>query len=82
MVAIAIGSIAGWFLYDTVVELLLDPYCDYWRTVPPTSADEGVRTVLHGAVDPVLIKLKVSCSSGSSSPCRRALELWRFVVRG
>ena len=35
MVAIAVGAVVGWLLYDRIVELLLEPYCDYWRTVPP-----------------------------------------------
>ena len=32
--AIAVGSVVGWFLFDGVVDLLLNPYCDYWETVP------------------------------------------------
>jgi sec-independent protein translocase protein TatC len=84
MVAIAIGSIAGWFLYDTVVELLLDPYCDYWRTVPPNvRPTRECALFFMGAVDPVLIKLKVVVFLGLFIALPVVLwELWRFVVPG
>jgi len=52
MVAIAVGSVVGWFLYDAVVELLLDPYCDYWQTVPPeVRPTEECALFFAGAVD-------------------------------
>ena len=35
IVAIAVGGVIGWFLFDPVIDLLRNPYCDYWRTVPP-----------------------------------------------
>jgi sec-independent protein translocase protein TatC len=84
MVAIAVGSVAGWFLYDTVVELLLDPYCDYWRTVPPeVRPTEECALFFAGAVDPVLIKLKVVVFLGLFIALPVVLwELWRFIMPG
>lgn len=84
MVAIAIGSIVGWFLYDIVVKLLQEPYCDYWRTVPPAARPTRECALFFmGAVDPVLIKLKVVVFLGLFIALPVVLwELWRFVVPG
>jgi len=84
VIAIAIGSVAGWFLYSAVVELLLEPYCDYWQTVPPEmrTTDECALFFM-GAVDPVLIKLKVVVFLGLFLALPVVLwQLWRFVVPG
>ena len=32
--AIAVGAIVGWVLYDRVADLLLNPYCDYYESIP------------------------------------------------
>jgi sec-independent protein translocase protein TatC len=84
MVAITIGSLVGWFLYAPVVNLLLNPYCDYWRTVPPASRPTRECSLFFmGAVDPVLIKLKVVVFLGLFIALPVVLwELWQFVVPG
>ena len=84
MVAIALGSVAGWFLYDSVVNLLLEPYCDYWQTVPPdVRPTEECTLFFMGAVDPVLIKLKVVVFLGLVLALPVVLwELWRFIMPG
>ena len=84
MVAITIGSLVGWFLYRPVVNLLLEPYCDYWRTVPPASRPTRECSLFfNGAVDPVLIKLKVVVFLGLFIALPVVLwELWQFVVPG
>jgi sec-independent protein translocase protein TatC len=84
VIAIAVGSVAGWFLYDAVVELLIEPYCDYWATVPAEmrTTDECALFFM-GAVDPVLIKLKVVVFLGLFIALPVVLwQLWRFVVPG
>ncbi|HEU4355032.1 MAG TPA: twin-arginine translocase subunit TatC [Actinomycetota bacterium] len=84
VVAIAVGSVVGWLLYDTVIELLLEPYCDYWATVPPQNRPtEACSLFFMGAVDPVLIKLKVVVFIGLFIALPVVLwELWAFVVPG
>jgi sec-independent protein translocase protein TatC len=84
VVAIAVGSVVGWVLYDTVVELLLEPYCDYWQTVPAdVRPTEECALFFMGAVDPVLIKLKVVVFLGLFIALPVVLwQLWRFVVPG
>lgn len=83
-VAVAVGSVIGWFLYDPVLELLLDPYCDYLRSVPPeTRPTEGCQLFFMGAVDPVLIKLKLVVFLGLFIALPVVLwQLWAFVVPG
>jgi sec-independent protein translocase protein TatC len=84
MVAIAVGSVVGWFLYDPVIDLLLEPYCDYWRTVPPdVRPTEECALFFMGAVDPVLIKLKVVVFLGLFIALPVVLwEVWRFIMPG
>jgi sec-independent protein translocase protein TatC len=82
--AIAVGSIIGWFLYDAVVRLLLHPYCDYWRTVPPDVRPTKECTLFFmGAVDPVLLKLKVVVFLGLFIALPVVLyQIWGFIVPG
>jgi sec-independent protein translocase protein TatC len=82
--AIGVGSVVGWFLYDPVLRLLRDPYCDYYATVP-----RGVRPTQECALffaEPlgsVLIKLKLVAFLGLfiASPVV-LFQVWRFVVPG
>lgn len=82
--AIGAGSIVGWGLYDRVVELLLNPYCDYYRTVPDDlKVTEECALFFNGALDSVLIKLKLVAFIGLFLALPVVLfQLWRFVVPG
>lgn len=84
MLALTGGSVVGWFLYNAVVQLLLDPYCDYWRTVPANVRPTKECTLFFmGAVDPVLIKLKVVVFLGLFLALPVILwQLWAFIVPG
>lgn len=84
IVAIAAGSVLGWILYGRVLDLLLEPYCDYWRTVPPEVRPTQSCTLFYtGAVDSVMIKLKLVVFIGLFIALPIVLwELWRFVVPG
>jgi sec-independent protein translocase protein TatC len=82
--SVGVGSIAGWFLYEPVIRLLKAPYCDYVRTVP-----QGARITRHctlvytGAIDGVLIKLKVVVFLGLAIALPFLLyQLWAFIVPG
>ena len=73
IVAIAIGAIVGWFLFDRVVDLLLKPYCDYLADRPAGAArDAGAaRFFFTGALDPRPDQAQARRRSwGCSSPCR------------
>src|SRR5688572_11524812 len=60
LVAIAVGSIVGWALYDRVVDLLLNPYCDYFETIPDdVKTTETCTLFFFEPLGSVLIKLKL-----------------------
>lgn len=82
--AIAVASIAGWFLYEPVLELLQDPYCETINNLPEGNRPPtGCAFVFQGPVDPVLIKLKVVVFIGLLIALPIVLyELWRFISPG
>lgn len=82
--AIAVGSVVGWFLFDGVVDLLLNPYCDYWETVPERVRPTSECTLFYsGALEPALIKFKLVGFLGLFIALPIVLyQLWRFIVPG
>src|SRR5687768_15557018 len=61
LIALGIGAVVGFLLFDRVIDLLQDPYCNTIvglprENRPPTGCD----FVFLGLVDPVVIKLKVA----------------------
>ena len=82
--AIALGSAVGWFLYPTVLDLLLRPYCDYLATVPESvRPEQGCGLFFLGALDPMMIKLKTVLFIGLFLALPAILfQAWRFVVPG
>lgn len=77
-IAIALGAVAGWFLYDPVLQLLQQPLYDI-------SAEQGRVAELNyaGVVSPFDMKVKVSLFIGVmvSSPVW-LWQIWGFVVPG
>ena len=84
LAAVAVGAFFGWFLYDPVIDVLTDPYCDYLRTVPPElRPTEECALSFFGALDPVLIKLKLVFFLGLFIALPIVLyQLWAFIVPG
>jgi len=84
LIAITVGGAIGWFLYGRVVQLLLNPYCDYLKTVPPgQQPTRGCNLFFLGAIDGVLIKLKVVLFIGLAIALPYILfQLWAFIVPG
>lgn len=84
LAALAVGSVIGWFLYDPVIDLLTEPYCDYLRSVPPElRATRECALSFFGALEPALIKLKLVFFLGLFIALPVVLyQLWAFVVPG
>jgi len=82
--ALVVGGFFGWFLYDPVIDLLTEPYCDYLRTVPPDlRATQECALSFFGALEPALIKLKLVLFLGLFIALPVVLyQLWAFVVPG
>ena len=82
--AIGVGAIFGWFLFDRVIDLLLNPYCDYWRTVPlRLRATPDCALFFSGALEPLLIKFKLVAFLGLFLALPVVLyQMWSFIVPG
>jgi len=84
LIALGIGAIVGFALFDPVIDLLRDPYCDAvaqlpLRSRPPT----GCQFIFLGLIDAVTIKLKVAAFLGLFLALPVVLyQLWAFVVPG
>ena len=84
LIAIALGSVFGWFLYDRIIDLMQAPYCRYLTTVAlrdrPT---RGCTFFFFGAVEAVIVKFKVVGFVGLFLALPVILyQLWSFVVPG
>jgi sec-independent protein translocase protein TatC len=74
LVAVAIGAIAGFFLYDPVLDLLQDPYCEI---------QEPCDFVVTDPLESFSIRLKVSTYLGLLLASPIVLwNLWRFITPG
>jgi len=84
LAAITFGAVIGWFLFDRVIELLLDPYCDYWETVPrEVRVTKDCALFFFGVLESVVAKFKVVAFLGLFIALPVVLfQLWRFVVPG
>jgi sec-independent protein translocase protein TatC len=85
VVAVVLGSIAGWFLYRPVVNILSNPFCDFMVAHPSVAADptDPCRLVFGGPVEPFSVKLKVAMFLGLALALPVILyELWMFITPG
>jgi sec-independent protein translocase protein TatC len=84
MLAVGAAAIVGWFLYNPVVDLLLNPYCDYWETLPPAQRTTDSCVLFYTApLDAMVVKLKVVVFIGILVALPVLLwQFWGFVVPG
>jgi len=84
MGAVAVGAIGGWFLFNPVVGLLREPYCDVVNSMPPSQRPPaGCDFIFLGAIDAFVIKIKVVAFIGLFIALPIVLyQLWAFVVPG
>lgn len=82
--AVAVGSVGGWFLFFPVTRLLRGPYCDALRSLPEANRPpSGCNLLFSGAVDAFSIRLKVVVFLGFALALPVVLfQLWRFIVPG
>jgi sec-independent protein translocase protein TatC len=82
--AIALGSVIGWFLYNPLLNLMTNPFCDWVRTLPEKQRPPaGCRLLALGPIDPVMVKLKVVAILGLFIALPVVLyQLWAFIVPG
>jgi sec-independent protein translocase protein TatC len=84
IIALALGSVAGWFLYPWFIHLVRIPYCDYVHSLPAASVPPaGCNLVSNAPLDPMLVKLKVVVFLGLGVSLPIVLyQLWAFIVPG
>ncbi|HTN99309.1 MAG TPA: twin-arginine translocase subunit TatC, partial [Microthrixaceae bacterium] len=78
--AILVGMVPAWFLYETLLRFLNDPYCRALLEVDPKSTCEFLSTNL---LDPFTLRLKVAGYGGVFLAMPVILwQLWRFLAPG
>jgi sec-independent protein translocase protein TatC len=85
ILALAVGSIPAWFLYEPIKRTLQDPYCDFIARNPTFNPFEGGKCglVFSGPVDAFTIKLKIVLYLGLALMLPIVLyQLWAFIVPG
>jgi sec-independent protein translocase protein TatC len=83
-ISIGVGALIGWFLFDPVIDLLTEPYCDYLQAVPPDRrVTEECALGIFGTLEPAIIKLKLVFFLGLLVAMPVVLyQLWAFIVPG
>ena len=84
IVAIAGGAVVGWFLYGPVLDLILNPYCDYWKTTDPKlRVTETCALFFQEPLGAMVVKLKIVVFIGLLVALPVLLyQLWMFIVPG
>lgn len=83
VIAVAVGMVPAWFLWEPFKDLIRAPYCDLLASQPQLAPPTGCDLVFLGAVEPVIIKLKVVLVIGLVIAMPVVLyQLWSFIVPG
>ena len=84
LLLIAIGAVAGWFLYAHTLNILRHPYCEVperYRYTPKGTG--GCVLIYHGVLDGFTTRLKVSVISGAVLTGPFWLyQIWAFITPG
>jgi len=81
--AVAIGSVAGWFLYPVFFRIVQSPFCDYVTSHPELAPPTGCELVYNGVLDGMLVKIKVVVFLGLLLALPVVLyQIWAFVAPG
>jgi sec-independent protein translocase protein TatC len=82
---VAIGAVVGWFLYNTILDVLKEPYCNLPadRRFSPAVGGEGCQLTYFGPLDGFILRFKVSGIAGIvlSAPFW-LYQIWAFVTPG
>jgi sec-independent protein translocase protein TatC len=80
LAAVVVGAIFGFLLYDTVLDRLVEPYCDVKRSI---EAGADCRLKVTDPLESFSIRLKVSGYLGLLFASPVVLwQLWRFITPG
>jgi sec-independent protein translocase protein TatC len=80
VVAIAVGAVVGFVLYDRILELLISPYCDVLAARDP---ERECRLVILAPLDGFSVRVKLAGYTGLTLALPVVLwQLWRFITPG
>lgn len=84
LVAVAVGAIGGWFLFEQTMDLLREPFCKAVEGLPKSAQPPtGCSLVFNGVVEPFMIKLKVVAFLGLGLALPVVLwQFWAFITPG
>jgi sec-independent protein translocase protein TatC len=86
MVIVALGAVLGWVLYDHILNILENPYCNVpfkHRLAAQNQSRSQCNLVFRGPLDGFTIRLKVSVVAGAIITAPLWLyQLWAFVTPG
>jgi sec-independent protein translocase protein TatC len=85
ILALAVGSVPAWFLYEPIKNALRDPYCEFIAGNPEFNPFSGDKCglVFSGPVDAFTIKLKIVLYLGLALMLPVVLyQLWAFIMPG
>lgn len=85
LIAVAAGAVVGFFAYDQILDVLLDPYCDLIESTGAgnelTGLEGECRLFAHTPTEGLSIRLKVSVYAGIALAMPvLCWQLWRFVT--
>lgn len=82
VVAVAAGTVAGFLLFEPLLDLLLTPYCDVPASFRPGSGDECSLVAVR-PLEPLSLRLKLSVLFGVfvAGPWL-FFQVWRFIAPG
>ncbi|HEY2331429.1 MAG TPA: twin-arginine translocase subunit TatC [Acidimicrobiales bacterium] len=79
-IAVALGAVVGFFLYNRVLDVLVRPYCDVKASFDATTT---CKLVVTYPLESLTIRLKVSMYLGFLLASPVVLwQLWRFITPG
>jgi sec-independent protein translocase protein TatC len=84
IIAVGAGAVVGWFLYGPVLNLILNPYCDYWHTIDPKlRINQTCSLFFSEPLGAMVVKLKIVVFIGIVVALPVLLyQLWMFIVPG
>jgi sec-independent protein translocase protein TatC len=78
-----VGMVPAWFLWEPFKSAIRRPYCDLLLSRPDLRPPTGCNLIILGAIDPVIVKLKVVLFIGLLVAMPVVLyQLWMFIVPG
>lgn len=82
-IAIAIGAVVGWYLFDPVVDILTEPLKKLCTTQACLASAEQGHFINYDPLDPFTTRLKISAYIGIAISMPVLLyQLWKFVAPG